>query len=747
MPVSELMELVQSGRYDALEVRCLELLEEGRLALAQLVAPLEELDRRGQSERIATLVDMVLENVAAESDSAAALALARLALVASPQREDLRRRVIDLYRAVHGQTEGFALILEASGLAGGRPVRNALKLLDLGLGLRSGDALISRSDSHVVEVVEIDRVRGLFTLRREGRTTTLPAAEVARDYDRVPSDDVRVLRQLRPEQLAQQVRDDPVAVVVGLIHAHGDRIDADLLKHELVPRFLAAGEWSRWWTRTRTLLKRSTNVIVEGRSPVTLRYTAEALTLEDETWAALEVQKEPLQWLATVESYLREKTARKESPESDLLRRFEQRLLAHVAAVRPRRPAEALGTALVLYRLGRKKVPLGDEARTLATTMLQAADDPARLLKELTEEGLRELGLEVLRAARPDDWLRHAMGWLPTASAALLDKLAAEAVADGHPEPLQAFIDHGLADPVHHAELLAWLWRGSGRTAALRRPTDEDLFRLILDTLSEVGRSTSVGPETVREFRQRMRTTLSQRDYEKARACLATLSEAAAITVRRQLQRIEGLGENVPARLMDLLRDVHPRLWAAPSRQVAPWADRETLWCTSAGLQKRTAERDEIVNVRMPENAKRIGEAASHGDLSENSEYKFALEERDLLRARVAAVNDELSRARTLTLYDVPSDYVGIGSRVTLRRTADGQERAMTFLGPFETDVDQGVYSYLAPVSQKLMGARVGDRVTLVVDGADTEFEITALANALSSDAVPESGVGPPRPT
>ncbi|MEW6197552.1 MAG: GreA/GreB family elongation factor [Planctomycetota bacterium] len=737
MPGSELMELIRSGRNDDFELRCLELLEEGRLTLPALIAPVEELDRRGQSERLVALVDMVFQSVAPESDPPAGLALARLALAAAPQREDLRRRVLDLYRAVHGQSEGFELILQASGLAGGRPVRQALKLLDLGLALRSGDALISRTDGRVVEVVEIDRVRGLFTLRREGRTTTMPAGEVARDYDRVAADDFRVLRELRPEQLTQQVHDDPVAVVIGLIHAHGERIDADLLKQELVPRFLPAGEWSRWWTRTRGLLKRNPHVVVEGRSPVTLRYTAEALTLEDETWAVVERHKEPLEWLADLEAYLREKAEHKEAPSSELLRRFDDRLRRHAATVRPRRPAEALGTALVLHRLSRKGVALSEEARGLAESMLREADDPGRLLKELTEEGLRELGLEVLRTARPQDWLGYALGWLPTASATLLDALAAEAVAGGHTQAVQAFIDRGLSDPVHHPELLMWLWKGPSCTAALRLPSDEDLFRLILDTVSELGRSITASADAVREFRQRMRSALGHRDYAKAGACLSKLSAAAAITVRRQLQRIEGLGENVPARLLDLLRDVHPQLWAAPPRQVAPWEDRETLWCTPEGLHRRTAERDEVVNVKMPENAKRIGEAASHGDLSENSEYKFALEERDLLRARVAAINDELSRARTLSPYDVPTDYVGIGSRVTLRRLTDGQERVMTFLGPFETDVEQGIYSYLAPVSQKLMGARVGERVTLVVDGRETEFEVVALGNALAKAARP----------
>ena len=139
----------------------------------------------------------------------------------------------------------------------------------------------------------------------------------------------------------------------------------------------------------------------------------------------------------------------------------------------------------------------------------------------------------------------------------------------------------------------------------------------------------------------------------------------------------------------------------------------------------------------MRENAKRIGEAASHGDLSENSEYRFALEERDLLRARLAQINTELAKARTLEPHQVPTDRVGVGSRVTLRNLTDGAERVMTFLGPFDVDVDRGVYNYLAPVAQKLMGTAVGRRVTLTIDGRDVEFEVVTVASGLPADNPP----------
>lgn len=731
MPVTQLMELARAGDLEAFEARCLDLLESGQLALAQLAGPFAQFERDGRADRLGTLAMMILENAGATGDPGAALVLARIALAADAQNKGLRQRTIELYRQAYGSLPHFDLVLNASGLSGGRPVRMALNVLDLGLTLAPGDTLICRHDDRVVEVAEIDRQNGLFTLRREGRTTTMPAAEVARDYERIAADDFRVLRQLRPERLVALIQDDPVAVIVGLIHARGGMIDVDLLKHELVPKYVESKEWSRWWSRTRTALKKCPNVVIEGRSPVILRYTAEAQTLEDETWAAFEAQKGPAEWLDVVEGYLREKVARKETPNAELLWRFHDFLVQRVASEGVRRPAEALACALTVTRLAGKGLPTTDETRVLAETLMRQARDPGALLAALQDETLRLQGWRVLRTARPDDWARFAVAALPAAAAGLLDELAVGVLEAGQGDELQRFIDAGLSDLPDRPELMYWLWREPSCSERLRLPGELELFRQILDTLDTLGRSVSAEPAVVKEFRQRARTALSWRDYEKVRRCLSAVAGEAAITIRRQMERLEGMGPILRSKLLDALREAHPQLWAARPRAVQPWEDTETIWATAEGLARRTAERDDIVNVKMRDNAKRIGEAASHGDLSENSEYKFALEERDLLRARVAKLNDELSRARVLEPHQVPSDSVGIGTRVTLRRLDDGTERVMVFCGPFETDVERGVYSYLAPVSQKLMGSRVGDRLTVSLGGQEVTVEVAGITSAL----------------
>jgi transcription elongation GreA/GreB family factor len=733
MAASELVEHARSGDYAAFEASCMEALERGQLALASAAAAYREFEIAGKADQLADLTLMIFENADLTADLKAAITLASVALCAAPRNEALRRATVDLYRRAYGDYIGFDVVLEASGLAGARPPRMAVKMLDLCLTLERGHTLISRSDDRVVEVAAIDRENGLFTLQSAGRTTTRPAVEVAREYDRVAQDDFRVLRALRPEQLSEQIEKDPVAIVIGLIHAHGGMIDADLLKHELVPRHIESKAWSAWWTRARSALKRNPHVIIEGRSPVILSYSAQGQSLEAETWEAFESKAEAGDWVAVVERYLREKGKRNESPDEGLLHRFHDHFIQTIASEQRVRPADALACALAVQRLAEKGLPSTDETRSIAGKLLRGRAAPHELLFEVRDESLRELGFATLRAARPDDWTRFYVASLPHVPANVLDKLATALIEAGSAEPVQAFVETGLSDIADYPELVYWLWKGPKSAKALNLPDDVTLFRMILDALSTLGRSVSAEAEVVKQFRIRVRAALALRNYSRVRRCAEQVSEAAAIIVKRQLQRLEGVGPAAQSKMLDLLRDAHPVLWVVKRKHVDPWADPDTLWATGEGISRRVAERDEIVNVKMRENAKRIGEAASHGDLSENSEYKFALEERDLLRARLAKINEELSQTRKLEVHDVPDDHVGIGSRVTLRRADDGSERVMNIFGPFETDVDRGVYSYRAPLSQQLMGRRVGDAVRVTLDGQDVELEIVACVNALAT--------------
>jgi len=55
----------------------------------------------------------------------------------------------------------------------------------------------------------------------------------------------------------------------------------------------------------------------------------------------------------------------------------------------------------------------------------------------------------------------------------------------------------------------------------------------------------------------------------------------------------------------------------------------------------------------------------------------------------------------------------------------------MTFLGPWDLDVENGIYSYRAPLSMAFMGKVVGSLVQVELDGEMRRYEIVSVESAL----------------
>jgi transcription elongation factor GreA len=734
MPQTQLLDLIESGDFESFDNRCLELLQGGEIKAAELVKPFDALRAKGEDDRLKTLTPMVFESLQWEADPRGNIELLKAALGADPKNPQLRKHLIESYQRVYGDQEGYNEILTASGLEAGRAFRNASKVMEFGFELQIGDVLIGRLDDNAVEVAEIDRSNALFTLRRESRRITIPANELARDYDQVDNNDFRVLRQLYPDRLNELIESDPVAVVVGLIRANDGPIDQELLRDELVPRYMDSKSWSKWWTKTRTKLKRDRHILLEGRAPVVISYTKKGQTIEDEARAAFSAAKSAPLWLDTIDNYYKESEALKSEPDAALVAEFVAKLKSVIELARARRPLEALEAALVLIALNQRGVADTDDGQELAVELVKESADPFKLLSGLPSQALWSAAFPVIKTARPDEYATLMAKLIRTAPAALLDHMAEEAVAGEALNGVQKSIEKALDNPVEYPEMVYWMWKGPKPIEGLHFPADELLYEEIMDTLLALGRNLNPSADVMRVFRTRMRAALSLRDHGKVREVYQASEYSRGVTLKSQLRRLEGMGETIKVAMLNALRDVHPDLWAiAPTRRLEAWENEDVIFATTAGIRRREAERDELLNVKMRENSKRIGDAAELGDLSENSEYKFALEERDMLRAQLAVMNNELSISEPIDPAGINTERVEIGTTVKLKHLASGNEREITLFGPFDSNVEQGIYNYKAPFAVKILGLTVGDKATLNLDNSDEEYEVVAIRNGLES--------------
>jgi transcription elongation factor GreA len=126
--------------------------------------------------------------------------------------------------------------------------------------------------------------------------------------------------------------------------------------------------------------------------------------------------------------------------------------------------------------------------------------------------------------------------------------------------------------------------------------------------------------------------------------------------------------------------------------------------------------------------AAKIGEARSHGDLSENAEYDAAKEAQQHLELKIAKLELTLARARIIESKELPNDKVYILSRVKLKDLKSKEEVEYLLVSPEEADFEKNKISVTSPLGKGLMGKTKNETVKIKVPAGVLEYKILELS-------------------
>jgi transcription elongation factor GreA len=150
----------------------------------------------------------------------------------------------------------------------------------------------------------------------------------------------------------------------------------------------------------------------------------------------------------------------------------------------------------------------------------------------------------------------------------------------------------------------------------------------------------------------------------------------------------------------------------------------EKVPMTIEGYQKLESELHRLKAVERPRIIQAIAEARTHGDLSENAEYHAAKEAQGLNEAKVADLEDKLSRADVIDVTKLSGNTVKFGA--TVRLVDEDTEEKVTYkiVGEFEADVKLGKVSITSPIARALIGKSKGDVVEVTTPKGTRSYEV-----------------------
>ncbi|MBR0419063.1 MAG: transcription elongation factor GreA [Erysipelotrichaceae bacterium] len=140
----------------------------------------------------------------------------------------------------------------------------------------------------------------------------------------------------------------------------------------------------------------------------------------------------------------------------------------------------------------------------------------------------------------------------------------------------------------------------------------------------------------------------------------------------------------------------------------------EKFYVTEEGLNDLKEELDTLVHVTREEVIEELKAARAQGDLSENADYDAARDHQAKVESRIKELEHLIKNAELIS--EKKSNFVRIGSTVDIQELDTKNKITYKIVGSVEADPLNGFLSNVTPLAVAIMGHRVNDVVTVMVD-------------------------------
>ena len=148
---------------------------------------------------------------------------------------------------------------------------------------------------------------------------------------------------------------------------------------------------------------------------------------------------------------------------------------------------------------------------------------------------------------------------------------------------------------------------------------------------------------------------------------------------------------------------------------------------TYEGLKKLEEELQDLKVVKRKEVAQKIKEAREQGDLSENAEYDAAKDEQRDIEARIEELEKILKNAEVVDEEEVDLDKINVGCKVKILDIEFDEELEYKVVGSTEANSSTGKISNESPVGRAIIGAKIGDIVTVETPAGELQYKILEI--------------------
>ena len=535
----------------------------------------------------------------------------------------------------------------------------------------------------------------------------------------------------KKDELTKMVKDDKAWALKTIIKSFDNNCDFKRIKAELVPSVLTASEWTSWNTAAKKILESDATF---GVNPNDINmYTVRENEISKEEKLANEFKAQK-QFFARIDIIMKYIDSDETDKTSEMFAEMFSYFTSYVKTLdsedqAPKITEHLVASYLVVQTITARNKQLPFPTKCTFQQIYEKIEDPREMYTLLKDTKNTSLHADFLHNIRMlPNWADEYIKLFPT-------------VLEG--QMLSMLIEAGYTDKVQKLVVASFENCKDYRNAAIyffKESQNEEWFKnagvsyekqlITLIQLIEL---------TFREINNHVNTTENKKINKAATALLFKEDDALLhymfqndeSTVKKMYTLVDDLADLDPsykAIMRNRIREKYPnfKFHISEEKTTAP----RGMLVTAKKLEEKKALLERIQTIDIPANAKEIEEAREKGDLKENAEYKAAKEHQHKLNNDVAKLQTELNRAVVFDPTTVTTAIISFATEVTLHNNTTNEDERYTILGPWESDPDNGIISYMAPFGNALMDYKAGENIKFSINEFNYDYTVKEIKTA-----------------
>jgi len=698
-----------------------------------------------------------------DRDVDTAIAILKIVLQYDEKDYPARKEIVECYKkkfAGHSHLDDYIRISNLTQSY--RNVHEAITDFEKHIAFDKGNYVFHRTWG-VGKIISIegDDIKINFS-KKSGHTMSLKMAVSALQI--LPKDHIWVIRATESkEKVQEKIKSDIPWALRTIIKSAGNSCDIKKIKTELCPGVLSEKEWSSWSGKARDILKTDPNFGVSPDNIDIFTVRERPISISEKLYNEFKAERNFFDRTVIIRNFI----SHKESEiDSDY---FAEMLTFFTSFLKTANQGgeQAIAAYLLVKDIAGKFPHLGVTLNFNFADVFKNINNIPELYGNLKDARFREEFLKNIQIHIPE-WADIFIQIFPrTMDTAIIDKLEEE-----HSDKLTALTVECFENFKEYREAVVWLFRMYSKAKAETKAKTKTKAKPDAETDSETEASAAAADAALTRAKAEARVQwyeaagiseerqliilihildLTYRDIDNQRETaearkinkqiynilfkedvLGSFIDNADTEIISRIYRfvsdVKNLDPQDKINLRSRIQDKHQDFKFIDSMEKKIF---QGLTVTKAKFEEKQKQLANIMDVEIPANSKEIEAARLHGDLKENAEYIAAKEKQVLLNTTAERLKEDIDRAQLFDPGAVDFSRVSFGTVVVLHNQSKDRKEEYTILGPWESDPDNNVISYLAPFGKIMMGRTQGEQFNFTSDGEKISYTVEQIRAAV----------------